>query len=107
MSNELDSEMPEPPRIPWVTMLTAVLILFVFAGLIAVVMVVGTVPSTAVSGEQQLQELRARERDLLDNYGYDPQTKTFRIPIERAMNILGDEGRTKGELQTFPAKKKG
>lgn len=99
-------EMPPLPKVPWATMITSVLILVVFAGLVAVVLMVGNVPSNAPSGVNQLQELRVRERDILDNYAYDPQTKAFSIPIDRAMTILADEGKAKGELQSFPAKPK-
>jgi hypothetical protein len=98
-------ELPPLPRVPWVTMLTALIILFVFAGLVALVLQyaknVGETP--AASGEQQLQELRARERDILDNFGYDQTTKTWRIPIDQAMGILIEEGKTKGDMRSFPS----
>jgi len=102
-----ENELPPLPGIPWLTMFTALLVLFVFAGLVAVVLdyskEIGGKTSTALSGEQQLQELRAAEKDRLETSGYDPQTKAINIPIERAMNILIDEAKTKGEMQSFPA----
>jgi len=101
--------LPEPPGAPWVTIITSVLIFFVFGGLVVFFVEYSKsleAGSNPVSGEQQLQELRAQQRDVLDNYGHDANAKTWRIPVDRAMNVLVEEGRTKGEMTTFPALKK-
>jgi hypothetical protein len=97
-------ELPPLPRLPWVTMLTALIILFVFGGLVALVLEYAkpTGETPAAAGEQQLQELRARERDILDNTGYDQTTKTWRIPIDQAMSVLIEEGKTTGDMRSFP-----
>ena len=55
-----------------------------------------------VAGEQQLQELRSQESEILDHYGWDPTTKTWRIPIDRAMSVLIEQGKAKGDMQSFP-----
>jgi hypothetical protein len=101
----VQDELPPLPRLPWVTMLTALIILFVFGGLVALVLEYSknTGESPAAAGEQQLQELRARERAILDNYGYDQATKTWHIPIDQAMSVLVEEGKTKGDMQSFPS----
>jgi hypothetical protein len=101
--------LPPIQNAPWLTMATALLILFVFAGLVVGVLQYAksmTAAPAAPTGEQQLKELRAQQRDILDNPGYDPSTKTWRIPIDQAMSILIEEGKSKGELQSFPAKPK-
>jgi hypothetical protein len=91
-------------------MLTTLLLLFVFAGIVFVVYhYSGKLDEsvTATTGEQQLQELRDSERAILNNYGYDPETNTHRIPIDRAMDALIEEAKAnKGEMKSFPAKKK-
>jgi len=101
-----DIELPPLPRAPWATMLTALLILFFFAASVLVVLEyskdIGPHTADAATAEQHLQELRAAEKERLENYGYDAQTKTFSIPIERAMTILIEEGKAKGEMQSFP-----
>src|SRR5580704_9156643 len=98
------NELPPVPPLPWVTMLTALIILFVFGGLVVLILeyAKNTGETPAVAGEQQLQELRARERDILDNYGYDQATKTWHIPIDQAMNVLIEEGKTTGDMRSFP-----
>jgi hypothetical protein len=100
-------ELPPLPRVPWVTMVVALVILFFFAALVVGVLdyAKNLGAPAAASGEQQLKELRAQERDILDNPGYDPATKTWRIPIDQAMNVLIEEGKSKGEMRSFPAKK--
>jgi hypothetical protein len=54
----------------------------------------------AVPG-QQLEELRAKEDQLLDTYGWiDQKAGIVRIPISRAMDILAQKGlRTRPEAQ--------
>jgi hypothetical protein len=37
-----------------------------------------------------LEAVRAEEEAKLTGYGYDPKTKTARIPIERAIELLSD-----------------
>lgn len=102
--------LPDPPAAPWATMVTTLLILFVFGALVVAVLRYGegldARPSAPPADEHQLQELRAAEREILDNYGHDPQTQTYRIPVERAMGVLIDEAKPKGEMQSFPAKPK-
>ncbi len=100
----IPDELPALPPLPWVTMLTALIILFVFGALVVVILeyAKNTGEPPAAAGEQQLQELRAREREILDNYGYDQATKSWRIPIEQAMSVLIEEGKTKGDMQSFP-----
>lgn len=40
----------------------------------------------------ELRELRAREAEILGNYELlDPQTGRYRIPIERAMEVMAEE----------------
>jgi len=99
-------ELPLLPGAPWATMLTALVILLVFSGLLALVMTFADnvrEKRTTASGEQQLQELRTQESEILDNYGWDPTAKTWRIPVEQAMSILVEQGKAKGEMQSFPA----
>lgn len=103
-------ELPPLPAAPWGTMLTALIILFVFVGLVMVVLHyadnMGATP-TSTSGEQQLQELRAAEREILTSYGYDTQAKSYRIPVERAIEELLTEAKDgKGRLKSFPASPK-
>ena len=86
-------------------MLTAAVILLVFGGLVALVLAFADNvwdTRTTATGEQQLQELRTQESEILDNYGWDEATKTWRIPIEKAMNVLIEQGKAKGEMQSFP-----
>jgi len=101
--------LPEPPGAPWVTIITSMLIFFVFGGMVVFFVEYSKTLDggpTSASGEQQLQELRAQQRDVLDNYGYDPATKTWRVPVDRAMSVLIEEGKTKGEMASFPTPKK-
>jgi hypothetical protein len=110
MANETNPndapELPAYPGAPWATMATALAILFVFAGLVVIVLYysrnMGDTP-VVESGEQQLKELRAQQRDILDNYGYDQATKSWRIPIDQAMAVLVEEGKSKGDMYSFPA----
>jgi hypothetical protein len=102
-------QLPPLPGIPWATVIAAVVVLGVFGGLIVAVLEYSKGDrarnASALPGEQSLQELRASEMERLESYGYDPQAKTFSIPIDRAMSILIEEGKAKGELQSFPAPK--
>jgi hypothetical protein len=103
-------ELAEPPAAPWLTMVTTLLVLLVFGALIFAVFDYydKKLKPAATEGETELQKLRDSEREILDNFGYDAETKTYRIPIDRAMEDLIQEAKAKGELQTFPvqAKKK-
>lgn len=97
--------LPEPAGTPWVTMIATLLILFVFGGLVVFLYEYAssmTASQQPASGEQQLQELRTQERAILDHDGYDPATKTWRIPIDRAMTVLIQEGKTNGDIKSFP-----
>jgi prolyl-tRNA editing enzyme YbaK/EbsC (Cys-tRNA(Pro) deacylase) len=102
--------LPEPPGAPWVTMVTTLLVLFVFGGLVVAVFHyadrLAYKPAAATTGEQQLRELRASEQELLTTTGYDAETKTYRVPIDRAMDELTREYTAAGELRSFPAAKK-
>ena len=103
------TELPPLPRPPWATMLTALAILFVFAGMLIFVLRSSEnldTSSSSPSGAKELEELRTQEREILNGSGYDSATKTWRIPIDQAMQTLIDEGKAKGEMQSFPAKKK-
>lgn len=110
-NNETPTDLPPLPEAPWGTMLTTLALLFVFAALVFVVYYSSERLEESVTvrtGEQQLQELRDSERAILNNYGYDAETKTHRIPIDRAMETLIEEAKSnKGEMKSFPAKKKG
>jgi hypothetical protein len=106
-NTSVSTELPPLPKAPWVTMLTALLILFFFAAMVVVVLHyaenIGAAPASA-SGENQLKELRASESETLNSHGYDPQTKSYRIPIDRAINALIDEANGNGgQLKSFPA----
>lgn len=91
-------------------MLATLLHLFVFAGFVFVIYHYSPrfdESVTAQTGEQRLQELRDSERAILDNYGYDPETKTRRMPINNAMDELIKEANANGgEMKSFPAKSK-
>ena len=51
------------------------------------------VPESARVAAKKIEELRAEERQLLTTYGaVDPATKTVRIPIDRAMDLIVAEG---------------
>jgi hypothetical protein len=108
--NETPNDLPPLPEAPWGTMLTTLALLFLFAALVFVVYYSsGRLDEsvTAQTGEQQLQELRDSERAILNNYGYDAETSTHRIPIEKAMEVLIEEAKAnKGEMKSFPVKKK-
>jgi hypothetical protein len=101
-----DIDLLPPQATPWATMLSALAILFVFGGLIVLVMECSKdtgAPEAALTGEEQLRELRAAEKARLESEGYDPSTGTNHIPIERAMDILIEEGNAKGQMTSFPA----
>ena len=103
------TELPPLPRAPWATMLTALVILFIFAGMVMVVLRSSESldpSSSAPTGVKDLEELRTQEREILNSHGYDPATKTRRMPIDEAMQTLIDEGKAKGEMQSFPTKAK-
>lgn len=102
------TELPPLPSPPWATMLTALAILFVFAGMVAIVLRSSeNIPATFSTppGAKDLEELRMQEREILNSSGFDPATKTWRMPIDDAMQVLIDEGKAKGEMRSFPAKK--
>lgn len=105
-----NNDLPPLPEAPWATMLTTLALLFLFAGLMTLVYYSSdrlNESVTARTGEEELQTLRDSERAILNNHGYDPETGTHRIPIDRAMDILIEEAKAnKGEMQSFPAKKK-
>ena len=110
MPDEPDQRLPPVPRPPWATMATTLLLLFLFAGSVLIVarlsddMAAG---SKAATGAQSLQELREKERKILESYGRDPETGASRIPIERAIETLAAEAsENRGELKSFPARKK-
>ncbi len=51
------------------------------------------VPESARVAAKKIEELRAEERQLLTTYGpVNPVTKTVRIPIDRAMDLIVAEG---------------
>jgi len=100
-------DLPPIPGFPWATAVTALLILFFFFGLVVVVMkITNEVVQTPDGGsaEKRLEELRAQQKDILNNYGYDAGSKAWRIPIDQSMSVLAEEGKAKGELQSFPTK---
>ncbi len=107
-NTDTPSDLPPLPEAPWGTMLTTLALLFLFAALVFVVYYSSSrldESVTARTGEQQLQELRDSERAILNNYGYDAETNTRRIPIEKAMEMLIEEAKAnKGEMKSFPAK---
>jgi len=50
-------------------------------------------PRLETDERNQLNQIRTREDDLLDSYGWvDEQAGTVRIPIERAMDLLVQRG---------------
>jgi hypothetical protein len=50
-------------------------------------------PDANAQHAQQLQQLRTKERDLLEKYQWiDPAAGIARIPIARAMEILAEHG---------------
>jgi hypothetical protein len=104
---ETSLDEPDTPRAPWATMVTTLLVLFLFGGALFALFEFGKAfqAPSAVENEQ-LRELRSSEREILDNYGYDAETKTYRIPIDRAMRVLIDESKAKGEMSSFPAPSK-
>jgi hypothetical protein len=103
------NDLPPLPEAPWGTMLTTLALLFLFAALVFVVYYSSNrldESVTARTGEQQLRELQDSERAILNNCGYDAETNTHRIPIDRAMDALIEEAKAnKGEMKSFPAKK--
>ncbi|MCE9534150.1 MAG: hypothetical protein K8T89_23985 [Planctomycetes bacterium] len=108
-------ELPPLPGVPWVTMLTAFLILLVFGALVIAVNYFTrnmNENSPVMTGEQQLLELRAKQKDIVESYGIEPATKErpeiWHIPVERAMSVLIEQGKAnaKGELESFPVKPK-
>jgi hypothetical protein len=108
-NDDIPQELPPLPRAPWATMLTALVFLFVFAGLVMIVLRSSEnldVSAPPQSGAKELEELRAQENEILNNRGYDPATKSWRMPIDQAMQVLIDEGKAKGEMQSFPVKGK-
>lgn len=112
MEYDLNTEtnnLPPLPQAPWATMLTTLLLLFVFGATMFVIYHYSPrfdESVTAQTGEQQLQELRDSERVILDNYGYDPETNTHRMPINNAMDELIKEAKANGgEMKSFPVKK--
>jgi hypothetical protein len=101
----IPDQLPPLPRAPFATMLATLVVLLVFGGLVGWVLTKADnlrEKHTTATGEQQLQELRAGESEILDHYGWDPATKTWRIPIEKAMTVLVEQGKAKGEMQAFP-----
>lgn len=101
-------ELPPVQRPPWATMATALAVLFVFAILVVLIMAKGkdlSDPSAGVAGASQLSDLRAQEREILENYRYNPETDSWQIPIDQAMNALIDEAKSNnGALKTFPTR---
>ena len=50
-------------------------------------------PRLQVDPQQDLEQLRRRERELLDSYGWvDRDAGIVRIPIERAIDIVSEKG---------------
>jgi hypothetical protein len=49
-------------------------------------------PRLQVSPRDDLRKLRAEEEAILGTYGWDRESGLFRIPIERAMEVLAAEG---------------
>src|SRR5439155_927830 len=50
-------------------------------------------PRLQVDPQQDLEQLRRRERELLDRYGWvDRDAGIVRIPIERAIDIVSEKG---------------
>ncbi len=105
----VSDELPPPVSAPWATMATVLAVLFVFGVLVALIMAKGNDlrdPSAGVAGAQQLSDLRAQEREILENCHYSSESDSWQIPIEAAMNALIEEGKTGGRMQSFPARPK-
>ena len=49
-------------------------------------------PRLQTSNGGDLVKMRAKDKQILENYGVDPKTGTVRIPIERAMELTAQRG---------------
>ncbi len=99
------SESEASPKMPVLTVIATILVLFVFAGLVGLTYYYGKDLSSKPVGENgadQLRELRAQEQAILTSYRYNEPTKSWQIPITSAMDALVREGETKGKWETFP-----
>jgi hypothetical protein len=65
----------------------------VYPGIAAIGLPGSTAPKLLVDEPANLDALRAREREVLTTYGVvDPAAGTYRIPIERAKDLLIERG---------------
>jgi len=95
MASINDDSSPERSGIPWGTIASTLVLLFLFVGLLAIMMnaMRHIEPGEdSQAGEKQLQEVRAFNKDVLTSEGYDPQTKTYRVPVTRAMEAIAQAG---------------
>jgi hypothetical protein len=106
--SELAPEIMDPP-FPVVTILTTLAILFVFVGLVGLIYYYSNnLDATApvvITGEQKLAELVGSQNDQLNNYGYDKQLNSVRIPVAISVERMIEAGRSTGKLP-FPMKPK-
>lgn len=98
MSSDTPSSPPPAPTLP-----AYLLNLLVAAGLFLLFLVIlyvaylpnrpAPIDSAAIQARQQrLAELRAKEQEMLTTYGItDPAKPTYRIPVERAMELIVNE----------------
>jgi len=89
-------EGPDRRKMPWLTMTVSLLSFLLFFGLVVVMIYLNRVyyqsPDEEARRLQVLEELRAADRKTLEGYGKTP--KGYRIPIERAMELMEGTRRT-------------
>ena len=101
--------LPPLPRAPWLLMASTLAVLFLF-GIVIYFMYqfsdsfANRVPD---GSDDEVRELRESENKRLQSYGYDPELKTYHLPIDQAMQVLAREAEAnRGELKSLPMPKR-
>ncbi len=92
---------PQPRQIPYLSMLLTVLLLLLFAVFFLTAEGwLGTSSDDAAlkEGEQKLRELQNQDAQELTTYGKTNQAGRYRIPIDRAIERMVEDARSKGHL---------
>jgi hypothetical protein len=108
MSETPTPALPEPDRraMPVVTMIGAVLVFFLFVLLVVIMFGITkrfyTPVDESADRQKQMKELREADRAILTSYG--KSDKGYRVPIDRAMQLVIDESKADGKKAKEGAK---